>query len=269
MEDLRAALLAAYDAQLREANELQEAEEISRHGPLWWGTFDGGTSGLCTYRDLDGASGADLDALVAATVRHFRDDTGVAEFEWKTRGHDQPADLGDRLAAHGLLPDELETVLIGEAAALAVPVPLPDGVVVRRAGSGGDLLTDVRRARAQAAEVFGVDRGPTAERLAATLVEQPDVISLWLAEADGEVVCSGRLVVVPGTDFAGVWGGGTLPAWRGNGIYRALVSARARAALELGARYLHSDSSPMSAPILERMGMVAVTTTTPYLWTRG
>jgi hypothetical protein len=32
--------------------------------------------------------------------------------------------------------------------------------------------------------------------------------------------------------------------------------------------YLHSDSSPMSRPILERSGLIAVSTTTPYNWRR-
>jgi hypothetical protein len=33
-------------------------------------------------------------------------------------------------------------------------------------------------------------------------------------------------------------------------------------------RLLNSDCTPMSRPILERSGLVAVTTTTPYVWTR-
>lgn len=49
--------------------------------------------------------------------------------------------------------------------------------------------------------------------------------------------------------------GGTLPEWRGRGIYRALTAARTRAAL--------------SRPILERGGLVAVTTTTLYVCERG
>jgi GNAT superfamily N-acetyltransferase len=94
----------------------------------------------------------------------------------------------------------------------------------------------------------------------------------WVAESDNgdgsRVVCSGRLAMVEGTEFAGVWGGSTLPEWRGRGIYRALTAARARAALAEGVRYIQSDCTSMSRPILERSGLVAVTTTTPYVWTR-
>ncbi len=78
----------------------------------------------------------------------------------------------------------------------------------------------------------------------------------------------GRLEVIPDTEFAGLWGGGTLPGWRGRGVYRALTAARARSALERGVRYLHSDSTEFSRPILERSGLLAVTTTTPYVWQR-
>ena len=94
----------------------------------------------------------------------------------------------------------------------------------------------------------------------------------WVAEAETEtgrhVVCSGRLAFVDGTEFAGIWGGSTLPQWRGRGIYRALTAARARAALDEGVRYIDSDCTDMSRPILERSGLVAVTTSTPYVWRR-
>ena len=52
-----------------------------------------------------------------------------------------------------------------------------------------------------------------------------------------------------------------------SGIYRALVAARARIALERGRRYLQVDASDDSRPILERLGFIPVGTTTPYVWT--
>ena len=77
---------------------------------------------------------------------------------------------------------------------------------------------------------------------------------------------SGRLEPVAGTEFAGIWGGATLPEWRGRGIYRALTAARARSALAKGKTLIHSDSTEDSRPILERAGLVKVSTTTPYVW---
>lgn len=93
-------------------------------------------------------------------------------------------------------------------------------------------------------------------------------MQLWVAEADGQIVSAGRLEPVAGTEFAGIWGGATRPEWRGQGIYRALTAARARSALALGKRLMHSDSTEFSRPILERAGLVKVSATTPYMWRR-
>lgn len=260
-------LLEAYDTQLREEGELTHAQSARRHGALWWARF--GQQGMVTYRTLGGAEGDHLDALIATTVAHFRDETDVVTFEWKSRGHDAPADLGDHLVAHGLVAEEVETVMVGEAAGLAGGVELPPEVTLRRAGEGHDLRDDVRRCTAMQEAVFGSPGGLPADELAHHLATDPGHLEMWLAEVAGQVVCAGRLDVVPGTDFAGIWGGATLPEWRGRGIYRAVTAARARSALARGVRYLHSDCTEMSRPILERSGLIAVTTTTPYVWTRA
>ena len=85
-------------------------------------------------------------------------------------------------------------------------------------------------------------------------------------EAGDVVVSAGWIRFPSGTDFATLWGGATLPAWRGRGIYRALVAHRAKLAAGRGRRYIEVDASDDSRPILERLGFVAVTTTTPYVW---
>jgi GNAT superfamily N-acetyltransferase len=141
-------------------------------------------------------------------------------------------------------------------------------VTIRRAGERLDLVADVERAAAMQAHVFGRSAGEDPGRVAALLAGDPQGYQMWLAEAGGHVVGVGTVDVVPGTQFAGLWGGAVLAQWRGRGIYRALVSVRARAAIAAGALYMHSDCTPMSRPILERSGLVAVTTTTPHEWRR-
>ena len=54
---------------------------------------------------------------------------------------------------------------------------------------------------------------------------------------------------------------------RGMTIYRAIVVYRANLAAQRGFRYLQVDASEESRPILERLGFLAVTTTTPFIWT--
>ena len=95
-----------------------------------------------------------------------------------------------------------------------------------------------------------------------------DGMELWIAELEGLIVSAGRLEPVQDTEFAGIWGGATRAEWRGRGIYRALTAARARAALALGKTLIHSDSTEYSRPILERYGLLRVSTTTPYRWRR-
>lgn len=261
-----ATLLRAYDSQLREDAEVERALSVLRHPPLLWAVF--GEGGMVTYRSLKGAEGDDLDALIDASLAHFRDETDVASAEWKTRGHDAPADLGARLVAHGFAAEDVETVMVGRAADLAVELEIPAGVTIRRVEVGQQLREDVSRASAMQAQVFGGPAGRDPERVADQLAADPEHLQLWVAESDGQVVGAGTLDVVQGTEFGGLWGGAVLARWRGRGIYRALVASRARAAVELGVRYMHSDCSAMSRPILERSGLIAVTTTTPYVWTR-
>jgi ribosomal protein S18 acetylase RimI-like enzyme len=86
-------------------------------------------------------------------------------------------------------------------------------------------MPDVTRAAAAQERAFGVAFG--VDDFVRRLEKHQGFIEIWVAEAQGEVVCTGRLEVVLGTEFAGVWGGGTVPEWRGRGIYRALTAARA------------------------------------------
>ncbi len=258
-----AALLRTYDDQLRTDAETPGALAVVRLGPLRLATFPGGR-GFVSYRDLDGAEAATVRGWVAEALEHFRADPGVVDVEWKTRGHDVAPGLHDALGDHGFVPGDPESVMMGPAAGLAVDVPLPDGVTLRRLVDEAD----VRAVSAMADEAFG---DPVSSRRADDLLfrlSRDDGMEIWVAEADGRMVSSGRLEPVPDTDVAGIWGGATLPEWRRRGIYRALTAVRARAALALGKTILHSDSTEDSRPILERSGLVRVTTTTPYEWTR-
>ncbi len=265
-EALRARLLQAHDEDLRTEAELDRATQCTRIGPLHVGRF--GDRGFVTYRDLAGASGSKLDQLIEAAIDHFAAEPAVGSFEWKTRGHDAPADLGQHLVRAGLSGEDPETVMIGETAALTGATGLPAAVVVRRAGDTGDLAGDVRAVGVLHRQVFGAGSPNLDGQLLTAIVEAPDVNELWLAEAGGTIVCAGRLVRVPRTRFAGLFGGATDAAWRRAGIYRALTAARARSALAMGAELIYAECTEFSRPILARSGLVAVTTTTPYLWRR-
>jgi len=256
--DDSARLRNAYDEQLRTDAETPSALSITRHGPLRLVTFAGGR-GFVTYRDLDGADADAICRLVPEVLAHYRADPAINRVEWKTRGHDHAPGLHETLLENGFTPDEQESIMIGDARVLSVDVPLLDGVTLRRVTAEAD----VRAMSAMQDKIFG---DPVSDEMANALLRRlafDDGMELWVAEAQGRIVSAGRLEPVRGTNFAGIWGGATLKEWRGRGIYRALTASRARSALRMGKTLINSDSTECSRPILERSGLVKVSTTTP------
>ncbi|WP_405473275.1 GNAT family N-acetyltransferase [Paenarthrobacter ilicis] len=262
--DTKARLLAAYDQQLRTDAETPSAVAVKGLGPLRLVTFRGGR-GFITYQDLAGADEEGIRGLVEGALSFFEDQAEITRIEWKTRGHDHAPGLHEALTAHGFTADEPESIMIGDARSLTADVPLPEGVTLRRVVEEAD----VRAMSAMQDEVFG---DPVLEEMADALLHRlslDDGMELWVAEADGKMVSAGRLEPVEGTDFAGIWGGATRLEWRGRGIYRALTARRAHAALAKGKTLINSDSTEYSRPILERSGLLNLSTTTPYRWVRG
>ena len=180
------------------------------------------------------------DGDVAPLVAWMREQPGYVE--WKYYSHDRPPDLPERLRAAGLVPEDEETVVVAEAA--SIPPPPADVELVVATDAFVDL----------AARVFGGERHDLPENTLAVV-----------AVVDGEPVSGGRVDFVPGIDFAGLFGGITRPEFRRRGLYRATVEKRAELARERGYRWLYSDALPTSRPILERVGFVKLTTTTPYV----
>ncbi|MFI1191588.1 GNAT family N-acetyltransferase [Streptomyces californicus] len=208
-----------------------------------------------------GAAGA--DAAIAAQIGYWGG-LGHPEFEWKLYSHDRPADLGERLRAAGFAAEPPETLLVAPAEALtALPgTELPEGVELRSVtdAAGVELMA---RAHERA---FGTDAGRLRHQVLTRLERAPEHTVALVVLAGGEPVSSARMELHPGTGFAGLWGGGTVTAWRGKGLYRALVARRARIAAERGYRFLQVDATDMSAQILARLGFSALGTTTPYVY---
>jgi GNAT superfamily N-acetyltransferase len=255
------ALLRAYDTQLRGVlpDRLPEGMHVEQDGPVLrlTGMKNGG---FIDYRDLDGLEGAELDELIARQVSVFAE--RGERFEWKLHAHDQPADLAQRLLAAGFVPEEVETVVIAPVATVSGEPRLPDGVQLREVSDRADL----DRIAAMEEAVWGDGRSWLADSLEAEHAVDPNALTIVVAEAGNDAVCAAWVRFAQGTDFATLWGGGTLQEWRGRGIYRAIVAYRASLAAQRGFRYVQVDASDDSRPILERLGFVAVTTTTPFIW---
>jgi GNAT superfamily N-acetyltransferase len=249
-----AAVLAAFDEQVRRHPAVAGGRAEHGDGVIRSVSGPAGWNGV-TWSDLDEAG---ADAAIAAQIDRFTE--LACPWEWKHYSYDRPPDLPDRLRAAGLEREPEETLVVAEIADLALDVPPPPGVDLRPVvdARGVDMLVAVHN------EVFGGDHSALGAFVLDGLAREPGTVAAVVACAGPTPISAGRVEFRPGTDFAGLWGGGTLPAWRGRGVFRALVAHRARLAAERGFRYLQVDASPDSRPILERLGFVALATTTPF-----
>lgn len=254
------AVRAAYDAQIRRQIRADEPGAIvdADARVLRW-VAPGRQTSCITWSGLTPGS---ADAVIAEQKRYFA--ARGTPVEWKYYDYDQPADLPERLVAAGFEPDDEELMLIAETAAVDAEPVLPNGVRLLP-------VTDAAGVAAVTAVhdlAFTEHPSPDlAGRLLDQLHQAPGQLQMVVAMAGDEPVSAARIEFTPGTDFAGLWGGGTVPAWRGRGIFRALVAYRAALAAERGYRYLQVDALPTSRPILERLGFQPVASTTPYVFT--
>jgi hypothetical protein len=251
----RAVVLAAFDEQVRRRPESEPGTVVEEDVNLVRVVASAdGWSGV-TWSDL---ADADVDAVIAAQVDRFA--VAGRRWEWKLYSYDLPSTLPGRLQAVGLVPDEVEALMVAELNDLDLAVPAPEGVdlvqVVDEAGVAALVQVHDR--------VFGGDHAAMGRGVLAGLTRRPRPVEAMVAVAGGEPVAAGRINFHAGTEFASLWGGGTIPAWRGRGLFRSLVSRRAAAAAARGFRYLQVDASPESRPILQSLGFIELATTTPY-----
>jgi GNAT superfamily N-acetyltransferase len=218
--------------------------------------------GFVGYRDLGGIDGDELDALIARQIAYFAE--RGEPFEWKAYSHDEPADLETRLRAAGFAPEERETVVAARLADIAGEVVLPAGVTLREVTERADFDRIARMEE----EIWqdGNSRGWLAAALEGERAADPSLLRVFVVEAGDVVVCAAWVRFERGTPWASLWGGATRPTWRRHGIYRATVRHRANLGREHGYELVQVDASDDSRPILERLGFVTLTTTTPWTW---
>jgi GNAT superfamily N-acetyltransferase len=254
------AVRTAFDAQVRRKAEPDEPGAVveADDGVLRWVAPGSETSCIIWSALTDGTA----DAVIAAQKKYFMN--RGTPVEWKYYDYDQPADLPSRLVAAGFEPDDDEMMLVAETPAIDSRVMLPDGVRLVPVTDEAGIAAMMRVHDLAFADHPWPEFG---DRLRSQLGS--DRIQMVVAMACDEPVSAARVEFVAGADFAGLWGGGTVPAWRGKGIFRALVAYRAGLAAARGYRYLQVDALPTSRPILQRLGFEPVARTTPYIFSPG
>jgi GNAT superfamily N-acetyltransferase len=251
------AVLAAFEEQVRKrpAGEAPD-DRIERDDVVVrFVSREDGWSAV-TWSHLDEA---DVDTVIAAQIARFAE-LGVGAWEWKHYSYDRPSNLPERLLAAGFTPEPAEALMIADIAELDINESPPAGVELRPVtdAEGVDALVSVHN------EVFGEDHSALGRTLLARLAHRPPTIAAVVAMAGRTAISAGRVEFHVGTEFASLWGGGTLAAYRRRGVFRTLVAYRAALASARGFRYLQVDASPQSRPILERLGFVELASTTPF-----
>ena len=263
-----AAMLARFDREVRQSLVPPQPGWLSqRVGPVIRVTAPPELVYGCyvEWSDLDEDT---ADEQIDAQVAYFAD-LG-RRFEWKTYGYDRPADLPQRLERAGFVAEDPEALVIGSVDAVTAAcagAAVPTGIRVRTVNADDDTTwAGIGRLHEL---VWGSVATEWLDGLVGEVTANPDAITVLAAEVDttGEVVCAGWVRFHTGTAFASLWGGSTAPAYRGRGIYRTLVGRRAALAARGGFDFLQVDASPHSRPILQRLGLQVVSTTTRYVWT--
>lgn len=245
-------LLALYDQEQRidiewPGQRRQVAEHVVRHINL---DAEDDPYSFVVYSSLNTDN---ADAVIRREIDYFRQ-LGH-NLEWKLYEHDTPADLKARLEAAGFVIEEAEAIMVLDLQAMPDALREPVSPAVRQVEQPDQVsgVLDVQR------DVWGENFERLGGELANTMRQWPDQLTVYAAYVDGVPVSSAWIRYTRNSQFASLWGGSTLAAYRGRGFYTSLLGVRAQEAARRGMRFLTVDASPMSRPILEKLGFQVIT----------
>ena len=209
------------------------------------------------WSDLDETN---ADAEITQQIEYFS--AHGQSFAWRVYEADRPRDLGSRLERAGFVRDYTSELMVAEVVDIPQRAELPAGVMLAFDNDepGIDRLIAVHE------RVFGSDHSQLRHSLQTQFLQAPHLRELVVAMANGQPIASSRIEFLPDRQFASLWGGSTLPAWRGKGLFRAMVSSRAGLAAQRGYPFLYVTASSESRPILERMSFSSLGSVFTYMW---
>jgi len=212
---------------------------------------------LVHYADVSmvhgSVTGRPLPDVLAEIVGLVRA-AGRPTLQWWVDDRTRPTDTEDQLAGLGLrMTERLEVLALPVASRL--PTQPGVDVVEVRDPAGLELAGRLQ------SEVFGIPPPSPAVledqlRSVTVVPEAEQLVRCYVAYVDGVPVGSAGGTV--DGDALRFWEGSVLPAYRGRGVYRALVARRLRDARATTADFaLVKAVDDTSAPILKRLGFTA------------
>lgn len=213
--------------------------------------------GMITYSRLEGA---DVEPVIREQVSFFE---GIGQdFEWKVFDYDGPPDLKERLESHGFTIEEAEAIEVLDLEHAPGLFWQPVQHQVRRIVDP-DQLADVQSVEQRA---WDEDAAWVLDYLGDALRKYPERMSVYAAYVGQEPASAAWIFYPEHGQFASLWGGATVPKFRKQGLFTALLAARAQEAKARQVRFLTVDAMPMSRPILEKLGFEMMAWSYPCKW---
>jgi len=172
-----------------------------------------------------------VDQTICAQIDYF--ESLGQDFEWKVFDYDSPADLKDRLVAYGFEIEEAEAIMVFDLTSTPNFLLQPVTHDVRRITST-EKIADVMLVERQ---VWNEDYADLEVYLTNTLANEPERMNIYVAYSGDQPVSSAWVYFPPHSQFASLWGGSTLPEFRGQGFYSALLAVRVQEAINRKVSY--------------------------------
>lgn len=181
--------------------------------------------------------------------------------QWYTGHKDKPANLGERLAAHGFTTRGLGPGMAIDLSKMKEE-PLPEGLKIIEVKDDSALKAWCHIVCTS----FGIpenDEGALAEWFK-TDMEYKLPLKLYLGLADGKAIATSMYYLAAGV--AGIYFVGVLPEARNKGAGFAITQKPLKDARKLGYRIGTLQASPMGEPVYLKMGFKEYFKTGSYTW---
>jgi len=247
-------ILALYDQDRKGVSlygmQREETSHLVRH-------ISPSGEGVIIYSNLNSTN---VEEVIHEEIAHF--ESRGCDFSWVVFRHDTPANLKDRLLANGFLNEESDAIMILDTEDLSPVLGTPICHDVQQI-TDPNKIDDVLTIRQQ---VWQSDYSSMAQSLTKRLIDAPESLGLYVAYIDGKPASTAQISFYQKGHFAGLVQAATLPGYRGRGLYTALIAMRVQEAKRRGIRFVDADASPMSRPILEKLGFQCLTETYSCEW---
>lgn len=237
-------LLVLFDTELRRnlhspGYRREETEYVTRHVSLH------GERGFIIHSNVNEENAS---KVIQEELNYFNQ-LGVG-FEWKVYSYDKPDHLKELLEQQGFVIEPQEALMVMDVNNKQLTIHVDEhGTVKEIVDEKG-----IREIMILIDTIWEESHEELGDRLWRDKQNDPDSLFLYGIYDKGQLVSAAWMYFETDSSFASLWGGSTLPDYRGKGFYTSLLSIRAAKAIEKGYRFLTVDASPMSKPILEKHG---------------